>query len=549
VEFSTLRGFGSLEAKIVELAAESRSLLAEWPAYWLSVRDEVRKVRRQRPYMTPAAFRKLMTENGVPAREDQNDLADQLHDLGEILYFRQREELSALVILNPEWVTELIALVVRSKEVREQKGILRKSDLSKLWKGAKLRPNTWRHLIHLMDWFDLTCSTGHATELGIVAEALPYSTPDDLRKIDLPAGQPQMEMIFRFPSFQRHLPPGIPTWAIARAHRFSKCTPWRDAAAFEDRDSETKSQALILASDSAKEVRLRVAADYPPFFFGRMEAILRDTFKRYPGVEPERRLPCCCGPACSTSYLFETVVKRRNEGKTHVMCDRSGEDVLIESLLSGAQRTDTADGLRALQSEMRRRATEQLRAEREKMEKTCPSIFTLVPSRELKLLDTWFESVTQAEELELVLYCEHDSGWHATSHSVYLFRPDEEWFDSLKRHWNRFVSVTKYVGPLAKAVGKAALVPWVEGAGLGIEKLPNPSRSETGTFSKALGKKMQPEFVETETRFLLEKLIDDLDSKRSPTEPKKGGLHPYLIDDGRLLWLCPEHLRMNRRRP
>ena len=115
--------------------------------------------------------------------------------------------------------------------------------------------------------------TGHPTETGIVVEALPYCTPDKLKQIDLPAGQPRMEMIFRFPSFQRHLPPGIPTWGIARAHRFSKFTPWRDAAFFEDR--ETNSQAIILASDALQEIRLRVAADYPPFFFGRMEAILR----------------------------------------------------------------------------------------------------------------------------------------------------------------------------------------------------------------------------------------------------------------------------------
>ena len=131
-----------------------------------------------------------------------------------------------------------------------------------------------------MDWFDLTCSTGHRTDMGIVVEALPYSTPSDLKQIELSSGLPQMEMIFRFPSFQRHLPPGIPTWGIARAHRFLQCTPWR-LTAFEDGD--TKSRALILASDAAKEVRLRVSSDYPPFFFGQLQAILLDTFKRYPG--------------------------------------------------------------------------------------------------------------------------------------------------------------------------------------------------------------------------------------------------------------------------
>jgi internalin A len=548
VDLCDLRGFAALEARILELASESPSLRAEWPAEWLSVRDAVREMRREQPHLTPTAFRKLMKKNGISEREDQDDLANQLHELGEIVYFQDRDELSKMVILDPEWVAELIALVVRSKEAREQSGILRKEDLDSLWKKGKLNAQTREHLIHLMDWFDLTYSTGHATEPGLVVEALPYSSPDDLKNIELPVGQPQMEMIFRFPSFQRHLPPGIPAWGIARAHRFSKCRPWRDAAAFEDRDSHTKSQALILASDSVKEVRLRVAADYPPFFFGRMEAILRDTFRRYPGVEPERRLPCFCRQACPNSFLFETVIKRRNEGKHYVMCDKTGEDVLIESLLSGAQRTDTVDGFRAFQSEKRRVLTEFLRALNEQMEKSCPSVFTLVPSRTFTQLDTWFDSITKAEQMELALYCEHDSGWHPTSHSLYLFTPDLQWFDSLKKHWNQFVGITKYVGPLAKTVGKATGLVWAELAGLGSEKLPEAQRSAAGPFFRMLGRKPGPAFIDIETRFLLQSLIADLDSKRLPTEPKNGGLHRYLIDDGRLLWLCPAHLKLYLRR-
>ena len=343
VDLKTLSGVATLETKILELAADSPSLRAEWPPEWVSVRDGIRKIRQTKPYMTPAAFRSLMRKRGVTEQEMQKDLANQLHDLGEILFFQEHDELSSLVILNPEWVTELIALVVRSREVRDHGGILLKSDLDSLWKKSKLQPKVRDHLVRLMDWFDLTFSTGDRTEPGIVVEALPFSTPETLREIDLAeTGMPQMEMIFRFPSIQRRLPPGIPTWGIARAHRFSKCTPWRDAAAFEDK--ETKSQALILASSTAKEVRLRVAADYPPFFFGRLEAILRDTFKRYPGAEPERRLPCPCESACPTSYLYETVLKRWHDHKGYVTCDRSGEDVAIEALLSGARQPSTEEG-------------------------------------------------------------------------------------------------------------------------------------------------------------------------------------------------------------
>src|SRR5258708_6129690 len=197
---------------------------------------------------------------------------------------------------------------------------------------------------------------------------------------------------------------------------------------------------------------------------------------------------------------------------------------------------------------MRRRFTEERHARNEQMEKTRPSVFTLVPSKGFKQLETWAESVTKEEELDFTLYCEHDSGWHTTSHGVYRFMPDQNWFDLLKGSWNQLAGITKYVGPLAKAFGKVTLSPLTEAAGLGIEKLPEIPRSSTGALSRGLGEKEKPEFIDVDTRHLIEQLIDYVDSKRSATEPKRGGLHSYTIEDGRLLWLCPEHLKQYKKR-
>jgi hypothetical protein len=391
-----------------------------------------------------------------------------------------------------------------------------------------------------MDWFDLTYSTGHPRDMGIVVEALPYSTLEDLQQISLPADQPRTEMIFRFPSLQRHLPPGIPTWGIARAHRYSKCKPWRDAAAFEDTD--TKSQAIVLASDARKEVRLSVAADYPPFFFGVLESILRDTFKRYPGMEPERRLPCPCEPGCEATHLFKAVLNRRLRRESFISCSTTGKNVPIELLLSGAHPQATDEGLLALESEMRRLFTVQLRAQREQLENTCPSVFTLLPSQGFKQLDTWLESRTKDEELELTLYCEHDTGWHAAGHSLYRFKLDQEWFGTLKERWGNLVKITKYVGPLAKVVGSPPL------AGIGVAAsaiggLPETSHSAIGGISRELGEKDKPDFIDVETRHLLERLIESLDGRRAATEPRNGGLRREIVEDGRVLWLCPDHAR------
>jgi len=98
--------------------------------------------------------------------------------------------------------------------------------------------------------------------------------------------------------------------------------------------------------------------------------------------------------------------------------------------------------------EMERHTTAVIRAQNEAREKNCPSIFTLNPSRDFNLLK-------EDEQLELILYCEQDAGWHPTSHSVYRFPLESKRLDWVKEKWNQFERITKYVAPLVKVAGKA----------------------------------------------------------------------------------------------
>jgi hypothetical protein len=177
------------------------------------------------------------------------------------------------------------------------------------------------------------------------------------------------------------------------------------------------------------------------------------------------------------------------------------------------------------------------------MDKTCPSVFTLVPAGVFKQLDTWVESASKDPEMELALYCEDESGWHPTSHSLYRFRPDREWFGTLKANWNKLVSASKRVSSLANTVGTAANVHWAQIVVPAIEAAALPV-NEASKLSLALGTVSDPQEIGIETRYILAKLIAYLDAQRSSSEPGNGGLHPFIMDDGRLLWLCPEHIKL-----
>jgi hypothetical protein len=390
-----------------------------------------------------------------------------------------------------------------------------------------------------MEHFDLTYTTDNAGDARIVVEALPYVKPEELEQIALPAGQPTMELIFRFPSLDRHLPPGIPTWGIARAHRLRRpgLGPWRNAAFFED--ARTGSRAQILASDTAKEVRLKVTADYPLFFMGRMEAILEDTFRRYKELAPQRRLPCPCRPGCPESFLFDVVVRRRRSSEKDITCGDSGANVPLDTLLTGYSPTTPAGRL-AEASDLRRMYTALIKALNEQMEKTCPSVFTLGPSSGFKQLPTYWETFTSEDELDLSLYCEYDPGWHLASDSVYRFSPDRIWTEKLKRHWGLLAAITLHVAPLVKgasvladAIGFDALGEAVEDLHGGVHPLHSPRAED-------LFRQEAPKLVDIETRTVLKELIDYLNSKH-PHKPRNGGLYPLTVEDGRRLWLYKKH--------
>ena len=399
-----------------------------------------------------------------------------------------------------------------------------------------------------MDEYDVvyksTAAEGGAE--SVVVEALPPA-PEEERSLEIAGGRPYTETIYRFPNLLHHLPPGVPTWTFARSRRYIKAgtSLWRNAARFED--AETNSEAVMVSSEVDREVRVRVAADYPPYFFGILDSILRDTFKRYPGAQPQTTIPCPCRPGCRHGHPRETVLKRRRDGKSEISCPLTGEDVAIEALLAGFSGVGTKAAELAFQSDVRRRMSAIQNAQNEELVNVCPSMFTLAPVKEFRLLETYAEYATSEEELELTLYCEWEKGWHATAESVYRFRPEREWLVSLKEKWGEFAGVTKRVAPLA---GVAGGIFGVAGVGAAVkefaekaEKMGGADRKDpTGGLARELGGREQAGLIGLESRHLLARLIRHLDGQRGGDHAEFGGLHRYhLKEDGRILWLCAEH--------
>ena len=100
-----------------------------------------------------------MIADGVGKPEAQHALAVQLHELGEILYHVNRADLADFVLLDCEWITELVGLVSRRSDVRANGGILLRADRDMIGRDVDVPSELRTHLLRLMDNFDLSSET------------------------------------------------------------------------------------------------------------------------------------------------------------------------------------------------------------------------------------------------------------------------------------------------------------------------------------------------------------------------------------------------------
>jgi hypothetical protein len=105
-------------------------------------------------------------------------LTSWLHELGDILHFDDELELRDRVILQPQWLTKNVGIVLRSDEVAAQDGILTRPHLqTDLW--PHLDDYIQDHFLRLMDKFDLAYLIPDDPEdRSLIVERLPLNTPN-----------------------------------------------------------------------------------------------------------------------------------------------------------------------------------------------------------------------------------------------------------------------------------------------------------------------------------------------------------------------------------
>ena len=316
-------------AKSIRGTAAGLPLMGErWPSTWLRATLALHKCREKGVQsVSPRELVNVFRRHKVTGK-DADVLSTWLHELGDILYFRDNPDLDDIVILDPQWVTESISQVLESDKVVRGLGIFTRDHMREVWR--ELDPSVQDHFLRLMEQFDLSYRTPGNEDVSIVVERLDENPADYKRAWDEAAARPSAKEISMTFELDGRRPPGIPTWFIARQHRFTTRTHWRYGGLFADDRKKRTHLGLLETSPTGNRIRLTVRGPYPHNFF----ALLRDgfelTLERFKGLGVKRKIPCP-GPnsgGCSHEFALEHLQGRldRDPPKLKIECPVCYED-------------------------------------------------------------------------------------------------------------------------------------------------------------------------------------------------------------------------------
>jgi small GTP-binding protein len=564
-EISNKTGAGIEELReAIISAAEGLPLMGErWPTDWLNAANAIRSTRKTN--ITPNELRAVMAQHNV-LDDKAAVLARWLHELGDILYFQDDVELNDTVILDPQWVTQSISKVLVSEEVKRRIGLFTRAHMDELW--SDIDPAMRNHFLRLMEKFDLSYRTLEDRDISLVVERLSHNPPEYEETWEAIKGHaPCKEMSMKF-VLDTAMPAGIPTWFIARAHRFTTHTHWLYGALFAD-SPERKHLGLIQAFPHDRYVKLTVRGSLPHNFFTLLWDGLEYIFRRFPGLNIERRIPCPGhdGQPCRHEFDLVNLQKaiERERPVLEIQCPVSLENVSVTGLLFGLHWSTTneiisrldrlaqsegahhedvmsylelvRDDLQELRELVQREFINTFRREQAKVDSQCPNVFILRPRE----TNRWLKAI-KGQKMELQLYCQAPGLWHpALEGGLYEIDQPAPWLRAIAPYVKGMVSVLKYAAPLV-APGLSISLPeyakQFENEIKLMEELVDkmPEIEDTPDIAMSLEQAEHPERTGGASLRALRLLLEEKDPTRH-----WGGLQLVPTPEGHYFWLCKQH--------
>ena len=563
VKISNLTGEGipELKAKIQELAADLPLMGELWPGSWRNAAEAI--MAQGKTYSDPDSLVAVAGEHEVDEKQARI-LLNWMHSLGDILYFEDTPELKDIIILDPEWVSQRIGDVLVDKMVIAQDGIFKREDMDIVWDGI---PGFLRDmLLRMMERFDLSYMIPDDPDNRcLIVERLSHEEANFENTWQSLNGQNELTMRFRIP--QSNMPPGIPTWFIARSHRFTTHTHWRTGGLF--RDKTHQHYALVRAFPERRYVELKVRGPAPHSFFSLMRDGLDVTFDRFEGLGVKRVIPCPGHNSKPCDHEFdlrhvERQIARKNDIIDCPITEHDDYEIAVQQLAFGVKLVganvsiieelhdvkrmiaENNEASQAILELVQRGFTTQFRAMQHDVDSTCPNLMTLYP-----LEGQHWATRPFGQKMRLQLYCQAPGEWHfpvdADNNMLgyYTISDPAKWLKDLAPYLNLLVNALKFATPVVGSWLNFAHTDWYKAE---FESQMNFTKSLVSSLKTLdfeagasdfkhmdVGRKKS---IDGANLRVLRHLLEELDPSQH-----WGGLRRVLTPEGHYLWLCEHHAK------
>ncbi|MDP2948305.1 MAG: COR domain-containing protein [Chloroflexota bacterium] len=296
-----------------------------FPASWFAIKDRLAGMKEN--YLSYTQYQQECTRLGEKDPSVQDGLADNLHNLGIVLSFRDSPRLRSTHVLNPHWLTNGIYQVVNSHLLEAQRGEINLAQIDAILDRTQYPPDMQAYVLDLMKRFELCFAFPDNADHYLVPELLDKQEPPEV-----PEFKPEQCL-----GFQYHyavLPQGLLPRFIVRTHTQSAGLPrWHTGVvlAFEG------CRALVKVDGADKKVHILVNG--PTNARRRLLAVIRSDFEdihaSIEGLEPQAMVPLPTCPQAAIPYEKLTALENARVNEFHEVVEGTVIQVNVRDMLNG----------------------------------------------------------------------------------------------------------------------------------------------------------------------------------------------------------------------
>jgi len=333
----TSKGIDELSEEIKKAAADMEQMGRGWPETYQNAEKAIEIMREEDARVSRDKLYEIFEKSGIDEDGFEN-AAEQMETLGLITQFRDSLELEEFVVLNPQWLTKGISLVMEDKKLDKDKGEITQERMKEIWdegySGLYMTLHSCMKEFELL--YDMEDMPGCLVPLrfGDVRPEIPWSEIPGAkeRRIEYKLNiHPPKGIMSRFIVKTHHM--------IAKTEQLPKGVYWDKGVFLRTGDGEYRSEALCEFIEEDRTIRMNVRAAFPQNMVEQLHGFARAVFNFFEGMEPERSYGCmkfeedkedeCEGAHAERRILF--ALSRSKE----IDCDRGWHVVDPKRLVFG----------------------------------------------------------------------------------------------------------------------------------------------------------------------------------------------------------------------